>query len=87
MRPLNELRLLLYRWPSAMMPTLVPPDRIGRLSGTGWATGYIGGIKERTAKSIMEGRFPERVIVKAVERMITRGTIKQADMLKIMRTG
>ena len=27
-----------------MMPTLVPPDRIGRLSGTGWATGYIGGI-------------------------------------------
>src|SRR4051794_6463511 len=29
---------------NAMMPTLVPPDEIGRLSGTGWATGYIGGI-------------------------------------------
>jgi MFS transporter, UMF1 family len=29
---------------NAMMPTLVPPHRIGRLSGTGWATGYIGGI-------------------------------------------
>src|SRR5246127_559650 len=29
---------------NAMMPTLVPPDRISRLSGTGWATGYIGGI-------------------------------------------
>jgi UMF1 family MFS transporter len=29
---------------NAMMPTLVPPDRIGRLSGTGWATGYAGGI-------------------------------------------
>ena len=27
-----------------MMPTLVPPERIGRLSGTGWATGYVGGI-------------------------------------------
>jgi len=27
---------------NAMMPTLVPPDKIGRLSGTGWATGYIG---------------------------------------------
>jgi UMF1 family MFS transporter len=26
------------------MPTLVPPERIGRLSGTGWATGYVGGI-------------------------------------------
>src|ERR1700761_1503190 len=29
---------------NAMMPTLVPPDKIGRLSGSGWATGYIGGI-------------------------------------------
>jgi UMF1 family MFS transporter len=29
---------------NAMMPSLVPPDRIGRLSGTGWATGYLGGI-------------------------------------------
>lgn len=29
---------------NAMMPTLVPPERIGRLSGNGWATGYIGGI-------------------------------------------
>jgi UMF1 family MFS transporter len=29
---------------NAMMPTLVPPDRIGSLSGTGWATGYVGGI-------------------------------------------
>jgi UMF1 family MFS transporter len=29
---------------NAMMPTLVPPERMGRLSGTGWAIGYIGGI-------------------------------------------
>ena len=29
---------------NAMMPTLVPPERIGRLSGNGWATGYVGGI-------------------------------------------
>src|SRR5260370_1620234 len=29
---------------NAMMPSLVPPDQIGRLSGTGWATGYLGGI-------------------------------------------
>ncbi len=29
---------------NAMMPTLVPADRIGRLSGTGWAIGYVGGI-------------------------------------------
>ena len=29
---------------NAMMPSLVPPDQIGRLSGTGWSTGYVGGI-------------------------------------------
>ncbi|MFH1342767.1 MAG: MFS transporter [Pseudomonadota bacterium] len=29
---------------NAMMPSLVPPSKIGRLSGTGWATGYVGGI-------------------------------------------
>jgi MFS transporter, UMF1 family len=29
---------------NAMMPTLVPPSRIGRLSGAGWAIGYLGGI-------------------------------------------
>ena len=28
-------------------------------------TGFIGGIKERTAKSILEGRFPERIVEKA----------------------
>ena len=38
-------------------------------------TGYIGGIKERTAKSILEGRFPERVVEKAVERMLPRGPL------------
>src|ERR1700716_2595351 len=29
---------------NAMMPSLVPPNQIGRLSGTGWGTGYVGGI-------------------------------------------
>lgn len=29
---------------NAMMPMLVPPERIGRLSGTGWAVGYLGGL-------------------------------------------
>ena len=31
-------------------------------------TGFIGGIKERTARSIMQGRFPERIVEKAVAR-------------------
>jgi large subunit ribosomal protein L13 len=38
-------------------------------------TGYIGGIKERSAKSIFEGRFPERIVEKAVERMLPRGPL------------
>jgi len=38
-------------------------------------TGYPGGIKERTAKFILEGRFPERVVEKAVQRMLPRGPL------------
>ena len=38
-------------------------------------TGFIGGIKERTAKAIFEGRFPERIVEKAVERMLPRGPL------------
>ena len=43
-------------------------------------TGYPGGIKERTARQIIEGRFPERVIEKAVERMIPRGPLGRRQM-------
>ena len=38
-------------------------------------TGFPGGIKERSAKAILEGRFPERVVEKAVERMLPRGPL------------
>jgi large subunit ribosomal protein L13 len=37
-----------------------------------WHTGYPGGIKERTAGKILAGRFPERVLEKAVERMMPK---------------
>ncbi|MGU3493732.1 50S ribosomal protein L13 [Xanthobacteraceae bacterium A53D] len=43
-------------------------------------TGFPGGIKERTAKFILEGRFPERVIEKAVERMLARGPLGRKIM-------
>jgi large subunit ribosomal protein L13 len=43
-------------------------------------TGFIGGIKERTARSIMEGRFPERVLEKAVERMLPRGPLGRQQL-------
>ena len=37
-----------------------------------WHTGHPGGIKERTAGKILDGRFPERVLEKAVERMLPK---------------
>jgi large subunit ribosomal protein L13 len=40
-----------------------------------WHTGYPGGIKERSPRQIIEGRFPERVVEKAVERMLARGPL------------
>ena len=45
-----------------------------------WHTGYPGGIKERTARAILDGRFPERVVEKAVERMIPRGPLGRRQM-------
>jgi len=38
-----------------------------------WHTGYPGGIKSRTPRQILEGKFPGRVVEKAVERMLARG--------------
>ena len=45
-----------------------------------WHTGHPGGIKERTADKILDGRFPTRVIEKAVERMIPRGPLGRQAM-------
>ena len=43
-------------------------------------TGYAGGIKEVTAQKVLEGRFPERVLEKAIERMIPRGPLGRQQM-------
>ena len=43
-------------------------------------TGYAGGIKETTPEKILEGKFPERVLEKAVERMIPRGPLGRQQM-------
>ena len=43
-------------------------------------TGFIGGIKERSAKSILAGRFPERIVEKAVERMLPRGPLARVQL-------
>jgi large subunit ribosomal protein L13 len=43
-------------------------------------TGYIGGIKERTAKSIFEGKFPQRILEKAIERMLPHGPLGRRQL-------
>ena len=43
-------------------------------------TGYPGGIKERTAGQILEGEHPERVVEKAVERMVTRNRLGRQQL-------
>jgi len=43
-------------------------------------TGYIGGIKGITAGTVLDGKFPERVLEKAVERMVPRGPLGRAQM-------
>lgn len=45
-----------------------------------WHTGYPGGIKDRTAAKTLDGAHPERVITKAVERMIPRGPLGRQQM-------
>ena len=50
-----------------------------------WHTGYPGGIKERSAEKILDGKHPERVLHKAVERMLPRGPLgrKQLKNLRV----
>ncbi len=43
-------------------------------------TGYAGGIKGRSIRQRLEGKHPEQVLEKAVERMITRGPLQRRQM-------
>ena len=48
-----------------------------------WHTGYPGGIKGRSADKILDGAHPERVIEKAVQRMLPRGTLGRQQLGKL----
>ena len=51
-----------------------------------WHTGYPGGIKERTADEVLDGKYPERVLLKAVKRMLPKESPlakKQFSKLKV----
>lgn len=45
-----------------------------------WHTGYPGGVKQRTPKQLLDGKFPERILQKAVERMLKRGPMQRQLM-------
>ena len=45
-----------------------------------WHSGFPGGIKGRSIRQRLESKHPERVIEKAVERMITRGPLQRQQM-------
>ena len=48
-----------------------------------WHTGHPGGIKFRTAGQVLEGAHPERVVIKAVERMISRNRLGALQMTNL----
>lgn len=48
-----------------------------------WHTGYPGGIKDITPKETLNSKFPERLLERAVERMITRGPLGRKQMKKL----
>lgn len=45
-----------------------------------WHTGHPGGIKSRTAEKVLDGKHPERVLHKAVERMLPRGPLARQQL-------
>jgi large subunit ribosomal protein L13 len=50
-----------------------------------WHTGFPGGIKDRTQRELLDGRYPERVLENAVRRMIPSGPLgrQQLKNLKV----
>ncbi len=48
-----------------------------------WHTGYPGGLKEITKKERLESKYPERLFLKAVERMIPRSPMGKQQMRKL----
>ena len=48
-----------------------------------WHTGYPGGIKSRTAGQILEGEHPERLVIKAVQRMLPGGKLSRKQMTNL----
>lgn len=68
---------------------VINADKIAMTGGKRWQktyyrhTGYPGGIKRDIAGEILEGEHPERVIEKAVERMLPKGPLGRQQFAKL----
>ena len=45
-----------------------------------WHTGHPGGIKEKSKADILDGKHPERILQKAVQRMLPGGKLSKLQM-------
>jgi large subunit ribosomal protein L13 len=48
-----------------------------------WHTGYPGGIKNRTAEELLNGKFPERVVTAAIKRMLPKNILARKLMTNL----
>jgi large subunit ribosomal protein L13 len=48
-----------------------------------WHTGHPGGIKQRSAEQLLEGKFPERVVTKAVKNMLPGNRLSRVQMTNL----
>ena len=48
-----------------------------------WHTGYPGGIKSRTAGQILDGKQPEKVVIKAVQRMLPKNILGRRQLTNL----
>lgn len=48
-----------------------------------WHTGYIGGVKKRTKSQILKGKYPERLLMLAVQRMMPKNSLSRKQMTKL----
>ncbi len=48
-----------------------------------WHTGYPGGIKERSPQQLRDAGYPERIVLKAIERMVPKGPLGRKQLRKL----
>ena len=50
-----------------------------------WYSGYPGGLKEHTPKSTLSGKYPERVVHRAIERMMPKDSPLAREQMKKLK--